>query len=235
MAFLPAGEPDDVAVVIDVLRMTTTATALLARGMRQLTIVAETGEALELASATGALLFGERHGLPFPGFHGGNSPVEHSAADYGERSAILCTTNGSRAVEAVQSARHLLLGAIVNARAVARLALELATGSITLVCAGTDDRVSLDDVLGAGCIASEIVAVRPDVRLSDAARIALALAGAPEGIEATLAGSHHAHALRDLGFGDDVEFAAGVSSLDFVAHRTSRGPSRFEAAAPSAG
>lgn len=235
MAFLPAGHPRDVAVVIDVLRMTTTAAALAERGMRRLTIVAGTDDALELSAASGVRLFGERNGLPFPGFDGGNSPVEHLGADYSELSAILCTTNGSKAVEAVQNARHLLLGAIVNARAVARVALELATESVTLVCAGTDGTVSLDDVLGAGCIASEIVTSRPDVRLSDAAKIALMLASAPAGIEATLATAHHADVLRDLGFGDDVEFAARASSVNLVARRTSRGPSAFEVVEPTAG
>lgn len=235
VAFLPAGDPRDVAVVIDVLRMTTTAAALLGRGMRRLTIVAGTDEALELSATTGALLFGERNGLPLPGFHGGNSPVEHLDTDYGEQSAILCTTNGSKAVEAVPNARHLLLGAIVNARAVARVALELATESITLVCAGTDGVVSLDDVLGAGCIASEIVASQPDVRLSDAAKIALMVARAPAGIGATLTAAHHADALRDLGFAADVEFAARASSLNLVARRTSRGPAAFEAVVPAVG
>lgn len=115
VAFLPAGDPTDVAVVIDVLRMTTTAAALLAGGMRRLTIVAETDAALAHAASSGALLFGERMGLPYPGFDGGNSPVEHAKRDYGGRSAILCTTNGSKAVGLVAGARHVLLGAIVNA------------------------------------------------------------------------------------------------------------------------
>ncbi|HET8985340.1 MAG TPA: 2-phosphosulfolactate phosphatase, partial [Trueperaceae bacterium] len=228
VAFLPAGDPVDVAVVIDVLRMTTTAATLLERGMQTLTIVAETGAALALAERTGALLFGERHGVAFPGFHGGNSPVEHQGRDYGGQSAILCTTNGSRAVEAVAGARAVLLGSIVNARAVARLALSLATERITLVCAGTDGVVSLDDVLGAGCIATEVLAARDDVLATDSARIALELAAAPAGVEATLAKARHADALLAIGFAEDVTLAGRRSSSAWVPRMVTRGPAVFE-------
>lgn len=227
VAFLPRAGVTDVAVVIDVLRMTTTATTLLQRGMEELVIVADTRAAIALAGETESLLFGERHGLPYPGFHGGNSPVEHAAVDYAGRSAILCTTNGSKAVEAVNSATHVLLGSIVNAKAVARLALELADERITLVCAGTDGDVSLDDVLGAGCIAVEVLANGGELYLTDAAKIALKMALSPDGVFATLAQSEHASTMRELGFAADVDYAARASTLNLVAKRVAREPSRF--------
>ncbi|MCC6312188.1 MAG: 2-phosphosulfolactate phosphatase [Trueperaceae bacterium] len=232
VAFLPAGDPTDVAVVIDVLRMTTTAAALLAGGMRRLTIVAETDAALAHAASSGALLFGERMGLPYPGFDGGNSPVEHAKRDYGGRSAILCTTNGSKAVGLVAGARHVLLGAIVNAPAVARLAARLASERVTLVCAGTDGEVSLDDVLGAGCIATEVARLG-GFELTDAARIAMAVAADRAGVGATLASARHAHTLSELGFAEDVEYAARLGSVGGVARLVGRAPFEFEAVTAS--
>ncbi len=231
VAFLPAGDPTDVAVVIDVLRMTTTAAALVAGGMRRLTIVAETDAALAHAASSGALLFGERMGLPYPGFDGGNSPVEHARHDYGGRSAILCTTNGSKAVALVAGARHVLLGAIVNAPAVARLAAQLASERVTLVCAGTDGEVSLDDVLGAGCIAAEVVRLG-GFEPTDAARIAMAVATGGTGVGATLASARHAHTLGELGFGEDVEYAGRLGSVGGVARLVGRAPFEFEAVTP---
>jgi len=228
VAFLPAGEPSDVAVVIDVLRMTTTAAVLLEGGMRSITIVADTTEALALAAETRALVFGERHGLPFTGFDGGNSPVEHLTADYGGRPAILCTTNGSRAVEAVASARCVLLGAIINARAVARLALSMANDRISLVCAGTDGVMSLDDVLGAGCIAAEVVGADPDTELSDSTKIALELARSADGVDTMLSKAGHADTLRELGFAEDVALAGRLSTIGLVARLVVRGPAGFE-------
>lgn len=232
VAFLPRPGRSDVAVVIDVLRMTTTAATLLSRGVERLEIVAGTDPALARAAETGALLFGERDGLPFPGFDGGNSPLEHLGNDYSGRVAILCTTNGSKAVEVVADADNVLLGAIVNAPTVARLAVELARDRITLVCAGTYDAVSLDDVLGAGCIAREVLRVSAAFEPTDAARIALALAESAGGVEKVLGTAQHARVLRDLGFAADVSFAARLGSLGSVARLVGRGPLRFEAVAP---
>jgi 2-phosphosulfolactate phosphatase len=229
LAFVPPGLPTDVAVVIDVLRMTTTATALFARGLEELAVVADTSDALELAERTGALLLGERHGVPLPGFHGGNSPLEHFGTDLTGVRAILCTTNGSKAVEAASQAPHVLLGAIVNALAVAERAVALAERSVLLLCAGTNGRPSLDDVLGAGCIAKEILRLVPDAELSDGIRIALTVADGSDRVEATLCEASHAETLRRLGFEKDIAFAAQRSSIGVVAVKVADEPARFRA------
>jgi 2-phosphosulfolactate phosphatase len=232
LVFVPPhpGEPHDVAVVVDVLRMTTTATVLFARGLHELFVVADADEAARLARTTGASLFGERGGLPLPGFDGGNSPVERLHDDLTGQSAILCTTNGSGAVEAVASARHVLLGALVNARAVARTALTLVDRRILLVCAGTHGAPSLDDVLGAGQVIAEVVDLTPTARLTDAARMASLLAADARGVAATLDEARHAHTLRELGFGADVAFAARPNGFDVVAQRVGDRPTRFRRA-----
>lgn len=235
LVFVPSEPSDsedvaeDVAVVIDVLRMTTTATVLFARGLHELFVVADPDEAARLARRTGALLLGERGGLPLPGFDGGNSPLERLHDDLNGRSAILCTTNGSRAVEAAAGARHLLLGALVNARAAAHRAVSLAHRRILLVCAGTHGAPSLDDVLGAGLIIAEVVDLAPTAHLSDAARIAARLATDTRGLTASLGEAGHAHTLVELGFEADVAFAARSNAFDVVAQRVSGDPIRFRA------
>jgi 2-phosphosulfolactate phosphatase len=228
LAFVPPAPASDVAIVIDVLRMTTMATTLFSRSLAELAVVADSRAALALARESGALLLGERHGLPLPGFDGGNSPLDHLDTDLSGKQAILCTTNGSKAVEAVAEAAHVLLGAIVNDRAVARRALELTDGNVTLVCAGTDGLVSLDDVLGAGCILQEIRRLEPGVRFSDSCRIALMLAERPAGISDTLRQAQHVDTLGKLGFTDDVSFAANRNSFQEVPERHAAEPARFK-------
>lgn len=228
VAFLPGAPVPDTAVVIDVLRMTTTATVLFARGLADLRIVAGEDEAREEARAAGALLLGERHGVKLPGFDHGNSPLEYAAMDLSGRRAVLCTTNGSKAVEASSGARHLLLGAIVNDAAVARRALELAETEVTLVCSGTEGRLSLEDVLGAACIIERIMDLREDVELTDAARVALLTKAGAGPLEAAVRQARHAATLEGLGFGADIGFAAGRGALDQVAERTGVSPARFE-------
>lgn len=233
LAFTPStarpGLSEDVAIVIDVLRMTTNAAVLFSKGIEELYVVPEVDEARALAETSGALLYGERGGLALPGFHGGNSPLEHPASLAG-RSALLCTTNGSLAVHAVSGAREVLLGSIVNARAVAEHALSLDAGTITLVCAGTNGLPSLDDVVGAACIARELTALEPEAGLTDSAKMGLMLLRNGEELAATLGRAAHAAVLRQIGAERDIEFAARLNSIAIVPERTALGPATFRAA-----
>lgn len=222
VAFLPPGADAslDVAVVIDVLRMTTTATQLFSHGLARLGVVAGEEDARELARAHEALLLGERGGLPLPGFDFGNSPLEHAGSDLSGRSAVISTTNGSKAVEAAAAAEHVLLGAIVNAHSVATRALGLATRRVTLICSGTDGLVSFEDVLGAGIICERLLTAVPNLELTDAACVALQLVRAPD---SSIRLARHAGTLEGLGFGADLGFAETPDSLEAV-------PERFDGA-----
>ncbi len=226
----PHNTPDtalDTVIVIDVLRMTTTACALFSKGLSGLSVVAAVEEARTLAAAEGALLLGERGGVKLPGFDGGNSPLEYLDRDLSGERAVLCTSNGSRAVERGASARHLLLGSVVNAVAVARKALSLAQEDVRLVCAGTNGEVSFDDVLGAACIARELERLEPDLTKSDSVTLALkALESTPD-LAAGLMEARHAVLLASLGFGEDVRFAARLNSFEEVPQRVAQGPARF--------
>ena len=227
LEFTPTRRTTEAVVVFDVLRMTTTACAAFARGLRSLEVVADADAARHRARATGALLFGERDGVPLEGFDGGNSPVEILALDLEGRAAVLCTTNGSRAVEAAARARHVLLGAVVNAAAVARFLVALEPDEVMLSCAGTVDRVSFDDVLGAAWVLREVVARDPRVELSDACALALAAVEGHDDPLPLLERAAHARFLRSIGFGADVEFAGRAGAFDVVPWRHAESPPMF--------
>ncbi len=214
------GDGADTQVVFDVLRMTTTAAALFDAGLHALWVVPDPEHARRAALAHGALLFGERGGVALAGFDGGNSPLEVRSERVRGRDAVLCTTNGSRAVAAAGAAR-VLLGAVVNARAVARRLQALAPARVLLTCAGTDDAVSIDDVIGAACVIDALVALVPGLDLDDAAVLALRALEGPGSLEALLRRSAHARLLTQIGFSDDVAFAA---RRDAVAVVPERGP-----------
>lgn len=224
---LPQPVDSDVAVVIDVLRMTTTAAVLFDRGLRELLVVAEVDHARRLAVEHDALLLGERGGVPLEGFSGGNSPREYLDHDLREASAILCTSNGSRAVEAASGASHLLLASIRNAGASARAALSASDGRIDIVCSGTGNRPSLDDVVGAGIVIHELLDLAPDADLDDAARLAL-LTAAPAGEASRLLRSaQHARTLERLGFAGDIELALERNATNMVPVRRGLEPAIF--------
>lgn len=220
---LPHGNYPDVVLVVDVLRATTTAVAFLERGADALLLTATPEAALSLRAAAGAgelpgglgrgglLLGGERGGLPIPGFDLGNSPVEASSQNFTGRVVVMNTTNGTGAAHvAAQTGKHVLLAALTNAHAAARRARALATEEIAIVCAGTDERVSLEDVYAAGVLAEYLLAMGV-FTVDDGARIALTIRRNAGNPSEALGGSGHAQHLARLGLEGDVRHAAQVS------------------------
>jgi len=138
-----------------VLRATTTIVHALAAGADAVVPCGEIDEAQRLAQGRPlgtVLLGGERGGLKIPGFDFGNSPVEYTREAVAGKTVVFTTTNGTRALLRAKEARRVLIGALSNVGAVVdHLAEE--TGPVHLVCAGTEGRITLEDVLCAGAMA----------------------------------------------------------------------------------
>jgi 2-phosphosulfolactate phosphatase len=200
----------DVVLVVDVIRATTTAACLLEAGAEALYLV----ESLEAARAfkdEDVVLAGEVGGLKPPGFDLGNSPREALEAPVGGKVVVMSTTNGTRAAHAAaKSAKHVLLASLYNAHAAARLAKELATEEVAILCAGKEGRAGLDDLYTAGVLA-EYLGLLGEVEPEDGARIALAVKRAYQDPLEALSLSAAAQALKGVGLEGDVPFAAQVA------------------------
>lgn len=209
------------AVVIDVIRATSTIVAALAGGARAIYPTVSTEGAIELANSLGredTLLCGERKGLKVEGFDLGNSPGEYTPERVEGKRLVMSTTNGTRAFLAAEGAERVLAASFLNLGAVARSLQETDAGALVLVCAGKESRFSLDDALCAGYLLRELVAARggSGLELDDASRAALALAGSfdvdAELLEGTAAGA----ALVEVGLAEDLETCARRDRHDLV-------------------
>lgn len=209
------------AVVIDVLRATTTIITAFINGCPEVLPVELPAEAIELARKFGRdshLVGGERKGLKVEGFDLGNSPLEYAPEAVAGRKVILCTTNGTGTIKkaAGSGARPILLAAFNNAPAVT--ANLLAAGApATLICSGRTGAFALEDALCAGCIAAEIL--RADGWTgTDAARAAAVLweeFGRAK-LPASLASTDHGRYLISLDFEADLELAGRVGITDVI-------------------
>ncbi len=119
--------PESVAIVIDVVRATTTLSVMCDRGCARVLVASDIPVARAFVAGDPGkyLLAGEVGGLRPPGFDFGNSPVELAAADLVGRELVFSTTNGTRAMRACAGARAILAGALRNAEAVCQMALRL--------------------------------------------------------------------------------------------------------------
>lgn len=147
---------------------------------------------------------GEVGGLPPEGFDLGNSPRE--VEEVVGKTVVMATTNGTRAAHAALGARHILLGSLQNARAVAEKAAGLGE-EVHLVCAGKEGHMGLDDLYTAGVIGRHLRALgfSPE---GEMAHLALFLGVNPP--FPVLSASEAAKALVKVGLGEDVAQCARV-------------------------
>ena len=195
------------AVVVDVLRATSTVVAACVAGCVRVIPVPDAEAARERADLGGEgelLLAGERGGRPIPGFHLGNSPLEFTAERVRGRTILLTTTNGTAAMLMARSASVAAVAALCNVEAVAAWALGHGR-DLAVLCSGDDGAFSLEDTVCAGLIVSRVeVAARPELSLG--ARAALALGRYYDGrIEDLRQASRWARRLVGMGNAADVD------------------------------
>jgi 2-phosphosulfolactate phosphatase len=204
--------PATLAVVIDVLRATSTITQALAAGYETVLCADSVPRALRLRGED-RVLAGEQRCVRPAGFDQGNSPLDATHC-YG-RELVLATTNGAPAiVAAALSASRVLLACLLNLDAVLEtLAEPPGVGGLDLliVCSGTDGAPALEDTYLAGLLSAALPGPR-----TDAALIAEAVSQSyPTPFDA-LASSADAAVLRAAGLADDITFCALRSSLQVV-------------------
>lgn len=196
----------DVAVVIDVLRATSTIAQALSVGYERVLCVAELDQARALRGRE-RVLAGERGGVAPPGFDLGNSPAALRRPLAAE--LVLATTNGSPTiVRAARVADTVMLASLLNLEALVRA---LPSVDVLLVCCGTDGGFCLEDAYVAGRISAALEGSRSDAALA-AESVARRYVGARE----TLRASAHGRSLARLGLAADVDWCARESVLDVV-------------------
>lgn len=153
---------DSMAIVIDMLRATSTICYALAAGAKCVVPLLEIDETRQLGEQLGreyVVLGGERRGKMIDGFDLGNSPSEYTPQRVMGKTILFTTTNGTRALAHALDARRVLVGAVMNRAAVARAALEAAR--VDILCAGTDGEVTGEDILAAGAITDKLLRDSP--------------------------------------------------------------------------
>jgi 2-phosphosulfolactate phosphatase len=218
----PGDTAGRVVAIIDVLRASTSIAVALANGARAV-VPLDTSEEVVTRARTFARsevrLAGEQKMLPIPGFDFGNSPREFTADAVAGKTVLICTSNGSRAVTAVQGARDVVVASYVNFTAVLTLVRAALRGGadVAIVCAGRNRQFSLEDAACAGRYVHQVTNHLTSVELNDAA-LAASLIDRKYGDDLTrlFLDSAHGRALRDAGFADDLPVCASVDSYGVV-------------------
>ncbi|MFP4498532.1 MAG: 2-phosphosulfolactate phosphatase [Vulcanimicrobiota bacterium] len=203
------------AVVIDILRASSTIVSALEAGAEKIFCAQSLEEAfnkkeelVKIMPVEKVLLGGERKGLKVEGFQMGNSPREYMPQTVKGRTLVISSTNGTRAIRNSSQAGRIIVGSFLNARAAADFLLQ-DNKNIIFYLAGRENDFSYEDAAGAGAIIFCVLSELPGVELSDSSRMCFQLfKNHKEDLLDMLRATFHGNYLVTLGLEKDLEFCS---------------------------
>jgi len=165
-----------VAVIVDVLRATSTIVTALDQGVTEVYPVTNLDECAALGRERGCITAAERDGVAAEGFDLGNSPfgfLDGKLAVRG-RALAISTTNGTKALQHSLAAEALVCGAFLNLSAVVDFVVAQQR-DVVVVCAGWKGSFCLEDSIFGGALAERLAPLGFDIASSDSALAALHL------------------------------------------------------------
>lgn len=208
-----------VVVVIDMLRATSVIVTALANGAKEVIPMLTVEESFEkkeelLRKGIEPLLGGERKAIKIDGFNFSNSPLEYTEKEVNGKSVILSTTNGTRAINLSLKAERVLIGAMINAKAVVELIKEI-NKDVVFINAGTNGEFSMDDFICAGYMIS-LLCKKCEKDLSDIARTAKYIYENNIDITGYINNARHYNILKTLNLNNDLEYCCKKSIINIV-------------------
>ena len=165
----PTDSLPDCAVVIDVLRATTTIATALDAGAEAVQACSNIEDLMrqsDLWLKEKRIRAGERGGQKVEGFDLGNSPLDCTPQIVKDKRLFLTTTNGTRALQRVANCPQVITAAQVNRLAAVNYILETQPETVWMVGSGWQGDYSVEDTACAGAIAQSILQ-QSDVPLTD--------------------------------------------------------------------
>ncbi|MHA1630095.1 MAG: 2-phosphosulfolactate phosphatase [Candidatus Heimdallarchaeota archaeon] len=222
-----ASEHNAIAIIVDVLRASTTIPTAMANGLEEICVVQEVADCFQAQKEIGAFIMGERECVKLPGFLYGNSPVEMAAvaSSCPTKKAIFTSSTGAKRVIEACEASYLLIGSIINAKAVAEKTLTLwekEVKPIVIIPAFTEgpitkEQMGTEDQIGSVLIARECL--KSGIQLSQDILHEIHVLERflqEQTIEELLRKTAHGKKLLELNFVKDITFSSNLNSCEVV-------------------
>ncbi len=149
---------DRLAIIIDVLRASTSMIMALSNGCEGIISVSDIDQAKRVAQKfppETVLLGGERNEMLIPGFDLSNSPLEYSSDRVKDKRIIFTSSNGSRLFNYVQKAQKTVVAGFVNMTVVSKFIVENKL-DVAFLCAGKNGQFGLEDAVCGGMIINKL-------------------------------------------------------------------------------
>ncbi|MEY2985599.1 MAG: 2-phosphosulfolactate phosphatase [Cyanobacteriota bacterium] len=224
----PESQLPDCAVVIDVLRATTTIATALKVGAEAVQVFSSLSELMQTSAAWPAdkrLRAGERGGAMVEGYDLGNSPLDCTPELMTGQRLFLSTTNGTRALQRVEQAGQLITAAMINRQAAADYLSKMRPATVWLVGSGWEGGYSLEDTVCAGAIADLLVQMGTEFTAGNDEVIAARSLYQQwqHNLLALFEQASHGQRLLKLDRHDDLRYCATADLLDILPMQTEPG------------
>ena len=220
----PSDSLPDCAVVIDVLRATTTIATALNAGVEAVQAFSDLDilrQESENYPPDKRLRAGERGGAKVEDFDLGNSPLDCTPEVVKGKRLFLSTTNGTRALKRVENSAILITAAQINRQSAVNYILDLQPETVWLVGSGWQGGYSIEDTACAGAIALPILNKledsQPDLIGNDEVIAAIALYSRWEkDLVGMFHKASHGKRLLNLNCDEDLKYCAQTDTLDIL-------------------
>ncbi|MGB3535656.1 MAG: 2-phosphosulfolactate phosphatase family protein [Microcoleaceae cyanobacterium] len=220
----PTQTQPDCAIVVDVLRATTTIATALNAGAEAVQAFSDIDQLMQASQqwpAEKRIRIGERGGKMVEGCDLGNSPLNCTPEVVEGKRLFMTTTNGTRALQRVQTAPTVLTAALSNRKTVVQYLTQNTPETVWILGSGWEGTYSLEDTICAGAIAQSLVSEmgysQETLAGNDEVYGAMALYSQwQDKLYQLLNYASHGQRLQRLECYDDLKYCAEIDTLDVL-------------------
>ena len=197
-----------IVVVIDMFRATSVIVTALSNGCKEVIpylTVEETLEDSQQLKREEYIIGGERKAVKIEGFDLSNSPLEYTKNTVKNKKVLITTTNGTRTLTKSIAAKRILIGAMINAKAVAKKLINIGEDTV-IINAGTNGNFSMDDYICSGYIINEMLNNDKILELTDISKTANMIYKGNQDILSYVKEATHYSVMKSLNLDDDIEY-----------------------------
>ncbi len=204
------------AVIVDILRATTSICAAFDHGVRKIIPVAGLDEARDMKNK-GFTVACERNGEVLDFADMGNSASDFRRDDLKGETVVFSTTNGTKTIHLAHDASEILIGAFVNIDALAGYLIDK-NENVVIICAAWKNLFNLEDSVFAGALSERLLS-HGFTTVCDSALASVDLwEKAKNNLKGYLSKSSHRNRLKHLVSDEDFNYTVTLNVTGVVPH-----------------
>ncbi len=148
-------EGNQLVIVVDILRATTVISTAFHYGISELIPVSSLEQAKQYINKEGYIVAAERNAEPIEGVPLGNSPFQYMNDDVKNKTLVLTTTNGTKAIR-LSSKHEVISACFINIDVVYDFIMK-SIKDVIVLCSGWKGLVNMEDSIFAGILSDKLL------------------------------------------------------------------------------